>query len=258
MSAERPIIDLSTVTWLEPYALIYLGMFLRHHNRQGQGFKLLQPRSNVKDYLTKQNFWNRFRFSPDPTTDRALLRFLTSTSFNDIIDLVDRPSQAEEIYHRFQDLLQTNYVKVDTTAVAEAVVELVDNFVQHANVGLAAMMVQYYPKKHELGVAIGDCGIGIRQSLFDSGRYPEIAHMSHALAITKAFEPMVTAKHEGGMGFETVRDIVVTQRASMFLSSNDGAVYIDNRGKMYYMDVPYDLPGVQLELRFPERRRRDD
>ncbi len=143
LSQDEPVIDLHDVTWFDPYALIYLGMFLRYHNRQGRFFKLLQPRApQAKTYLTRQNFWERFRFTPDPKLHTGRLRFFTGTSFNDIVDLVNRPDMVEEVQDRLLALLRQNMVGVSTTEVAEAVAELVDNFVQHSEEGLAAMMVQ--------------------------------------------------------------------------------------------------------------------
>ena len=254
LSEDRPTVDLSAVTWLEPYAIIYLGMLLRHHNRLGRFFKLIYPsKPGTKDYLTRQNFWERFQFTPDPKNDRRLLHSMPNTSFKDIIDLEDKPDQAEEVSFRLWEIMQNSAVAIDPRDVTEAAAELVDNFVQHAEQGLAAMMVQYYPNYHCLRLAVGDCGIGIRQSLTNSGRYPEIAAMSHQEAIAEAFKDEVTRKEVGGMGFGSVQNIVCKQSAELFISSFDGCVYIDNRGKMYYRDTPHELPGVQVEICFPER-----
>ncbi len=101
---------------------------------------------------------------------------------------------------------------------------------------------------------MGDCGVGIKQSLVDSGRHPHLADVTHKEAIVEAFKVNLTCKPEGGVGFEFVRDIVERNRAEMFISSWDGAVYVNNHGTMYSLDVPHSLAGVQVELCFPERR----
>lgn len=253
-AAERPLIDLSAVTWFEPYALIYLGMFLRYHNKRGKYFNMASP-NNAKavQYLTKQNFWGRFNFTPDPATDRSLLNLWSNTSFNDIIDLENTASQAEDMGIKLQSIIRARGINVDTEEVRVAVTELVQNFVEHAEEGLAVMMTQYYHTKHMLSIAVGDCGIGIRESLLKSG-HPTIGDLAHKDAIVEAFQPKVTSKAEGGMGFDVVRSIAQDQHASLFLSSSDGCLYLDNHGKLYKEDVPYNLPGVQVELCFPERR----
>jgi hypothetical protein len=252
---EKPTIDLSPYTFIEPYALIYLGMFLRHYNLQRTYFTVIHPISSAaNDYLARQNFWKRFNFNPDP--DNSDLRFYPQTSLNDIIDLVDRIGEADNVSQKVESVLQANTVKVNIGEITVAVAELVQNFVEHADQGLAAMMVQYYPNKKNLRLAIGDCGIGIKESLYRSGAYPELAHMTHKEAIVKAFAMKVTSKTEGGMGLDCVYDITKKLGAELFLSSGNGCVYVDNHGKLYMMDAPYNLTGVQVEMCFPERIRR--
>ena len=252
LSLDMPEIDLSQYTFLEPYALIYLGMFLRHHNQQGTYFTVVYPDSpKAYEYLTRQNFWNRYNFNTDTTVNRDMLRFYEQTSLNDIIDLVDREGEADNVSQRVESILQSKAVRVNIGEITVAVAELVQNFVEHAERGLAALMVQRYPNKKNLRLAIGDCGTGIKESLCSSGAYPELAHVSHKEAIVKAFEMKVTRKHEGGMGFYCIYDIIKKLEAELFLSSGNGCVYIDNHGKLYMMDAPYDLPGVQVEMCFP-------
>lgn len=45
LDQERPMIDLSRVTFIEPFAIVYLGMSLRHYNARGKFFDLLFPGS---------------------------------------------------------------------------------------------------------------------------------------------------------------------------------------------------------------------
>lgn len=253
ISALNPVLDLSNVTWFEPYALVYLGMFLRHYNKQGIFFQVTYPKNNkAREYLTRQNFWERFNFAPDPAIHRDRLRFDFSTSFDDIIDLQKGPYEAENVAYKFREVLQRNNVKVRTDEVSVAVAELVENFVEHAEEGLAAIMMQYYPKHRKVKIAVGDCGIGIKGSLLKKEQNSYIMAMTHKEAIAEAFKPEVTSKHEGGVGLYYVAEIVKEQHGELFLSSNNGSVYLC-KGSMYMMDVPYDLAGVQAELCFPER-----
>ena len=250
---NRPVIDLSSVTWVEPYAVVYLGMFLRYHNSQGKYFSVTEPTKRVCDYLHGQNFWSRFNFNLDPDRDMSLLRTYESTSFGDIVDIVKDARLAEDIDQKLNDLLGRRPVRLAIEECVIAVTELVDNFTQHADVILGAMMVQYYPKKRELRVALGDCGTGIKGSLLASGKYPEVETMPHTQCIAKAFTPLVTCKPEGGMGLCDVLDTVVKYNGTLFLSSHDGGFYVDTEGKKYVMLVPYGLPGVHAELTFFER-----
>ena len=145
-AVERPTIDLSEAAWFEPYAVMYIGMFLRHHNRLGKFFVVNHPTSTAaKDYLDRQNFWRRFNFTSDPD-DESILRLHPETSFNDIVDLQSTEYQAEQVGDQMRLLLSRNRVAVAIDEVTIAVTELVQNFVEHADEGLAAMMTQYYPE----------------------------------------------------------------------------------------------------------------
>jgi hypothetical protein len=77
--------------------------------------------------------------------------------------------------------------------------------------------------------------------------------MSHNDSIIKAFEPQVTCKREGGMGFCEIQDAVIKHNGTLFLTSFDGSLFVDTDGNIYSEDVPYSLPGVQAELTFYER-----
>ena len=43
LADEEPVIDLFDVTFITPFALIYLGMFLRHCNAHGKTFSVRAP-----------------------------------------------------------------------------------------------------------------------------------------------------------------------------------------------------------------------
>lgn len=251
LTAEKPVIDLTGITWIEPYAIIYLGMYLRHHNSQGKFFHMEVPDANVAKYLVKQNFWNRFNFGPDSGRDRKLLR--TGTSFNDIMDLERGRFLVEELAGRLYELLQRQAVRLPIDECVIAITDLTDNFVEHSGVLFGAMMVQYYPSKKEMRVALGDCGKGIKGTLLESGKYPKVGAMTHAEAVAFAFEPLVTCKNEGGTGLSDVLDTVTRHQGTLFLSSHDGGIFVAKDGRIFSMNTPYALPGVQVELTFSER-----
>lgn len=253
LTDEKPAIDLKGITWVEPYAIVYLGMFLRHHNSLGKYFTLNVPEAGVKKYLDKQNFWARFNFNPDPQRDRRLLRTYQDTSFSDIIDLERNPLLVEQLAEKLYELLEGQAVRLAVEESVIAITEVADNFVQHSGTVLGAMMVQYYPAKKMVRAALGDCGTGIKGTLSESGKYPEVDFMSHAEAVAFAFQPMVTRKNEGGTGLGDVLDTVTRHRGTLFISSYDGGVFLDRDGRIYSMSIPYALPGVQAELTFYER-----
>lgn len=147
---EKAVIDFSDVTFFTPFALIYIGMFLRHFSSQGQAFELILPNSeNARKYLSRQNFWQRFNFDAETINAERLHRFTTTTSLNDIIDVENTPAIAEDVNQKLIDVLMTETRVLPPSMVALIVSELVDNFARHSGKSLAALTVQYYPNPPE-------------------------------------------------------------------------------------------------------------
>ena len=191
MKMPRPVIDMRSVTFIEPFALIYLGMFISHHNSNGLYFKVLPPNSlKAQQYLSSQKFWQRCNIrTGDRLRDLGTVAQLTS--FNDIVSIHSEREAPEEIANRVYGLLAHSSFRLDVMLTAELVGELVDNFVRHSESQTAACVVQHYPKVNRLDFAIGDCGIGIRRSLSKNIRYSYIEGRSHSYAANLAFKEQV-------------------------------------------------------------------
>jgi hypothetical protein len=251
------VIDLSGVNFFEPFALIYLGMFLRHHNSRGITFDVIPPADpNARGYLTRQNFWQRFNFDPATLTPDLLHRMTTSTSLNDIVDIEPRPYIAEEVAQAVVEVLcpgSVPRIAVEVGIVGEMVSELVDNFAEHAQGPLAAFTMQLYPNGRRFDLAIGDCGVGIRGSLAGNPQYAHVASLPHHEVALLAFHPGVTAKQSGGgTGLWDVRDAVRRLSGVLRLATGDG--YVQARGdQMKRGSMQFDLAGVQIEISIPIR-----
>jgi hypothetical protein len=249
---ERPTIDLSSVTFIRPFSLVYLGMFLRYQNYNGKAFDIIMPESNaVRSYLARQNFWERFNFNPEVIESEKLIRFTTSTSLNDIVDIEKRPYIAEDIASEVSKVLRNSRVLVKANSVAELVCELVDNFAIHSEQMLATVAMQYYPNLHRVILAVGDCGIGIRSSLSSNPQFAYLNNSAHYEAALKAFEPLVSRIPGCGTGLTDVRDEAINLGGRLILATGDGYVIIGPDGTKYG-NMAYDLPGVQIELSIPE------
>jgi hypothetical protein len=251
---ERPLIDLSDVSFFEPFALIYLGMFLRHFNARGKSFRVRPPVSSAaKGYLARQNFWQRFNFDPATIKQSVLRRFDSSTSLNDIVDVERRLGIEEEIAHRVREIVAHSRARLDLELLEETVAELVDNFRRHSRGPLAALATQWYPRIGELNIAVGDCGVGIRTSLSSNARYASLRKLPHYDAIRKAVQPGVSRTHEAGFGLSTVLDNVESTRGRIFLASGNGYVRKYGKSVARYGTMPFDLSGVQINIVIPTR-----
>lgn len=250
---QKPLIDLADVSFIQPFALVYLGMFLRMHNSRGINFDVILPSTQfVREYLATQNFWERFNFDPEIIEAEKLHRFTTSTSLDDIVDIENRPYIGEDIASAVRELLINNEVKVDVDEIEELVSELIDNFERHSTHTLAVFAMQANPRR--LVIAVGDCGIGIRASLIQNSRHEYLANRPHYEAIKKAFEPLVSAKPEGGTGLTDAKSTIGRYRGTLTLMSGNGYLRITSDGREMANRASYDLPGVQIELTIPIAR----
>jgi hypothetical protein len=253
------VIDLSWVDFFEPFALVYLGMFLRYWNASGVLFEVRLP-VNVKAeaYLSRQNFWNRFNFDPQTLPPHLRHPMTSSTSLNDVVDIEARTGVAEEIAEAVVEVLcpgRYPRVGVDVGTVAEMVSELVHNFQIHARGPLAAFMMQRYPNGNRFDLAIGDCGIGIRRSLASAPTYAYLASQPHHIAAYLAFEAGVTSNPAGGgTGLWEVRNAVRQLGGGLRLATGNGYVQFMGHERPRVGSMGFDLPGVQVEIWIPERR----
>lgn len=253
VAKEKAAIDFSYVTFIEPFALVYLGLFLRYHNSRGKYFNWTEPNDkNVREYLSRTNFYKRFGLNSHDTEAPSLSPFSDSTSFNDVIDIEKGPGIAEEVSPRLKKLLVKNHVTVDVETICFIAEEITDNFAQHSGEELAVMTVQRFPQKKWISIAFGDCGKGIKTSLAQNPKYRYLEQQSDREAILKAFEPMVSRREQAGMGLPQVKEAVVESKGTLLISSNAGYLAI-REGKPWWGDLRFNLPGVQMEIAFPEK-----
>jgi hypothetical protein len=246
------VVDLSVYTFFKPFALVYLGQFLRYHSAKGIKFDFKLPEDTlIKNYLDQQRFWLRFNCNLE-STPRERLHFLNeNTALNDIIDIDNRPNIVEDIADNVLRILVSNIIKIDYPTVVEIISELVDNFTQHAEFLLATLVLQYYPERHEIAIAVGDGGIGIRTSLCKNLKYEYLAVIPHYEAALKAFEPLVSRVEDRGVGLTYLREQVIKAQGQILLATGDGFVKI-NRHRTEMGTMGYNLGGVQIEVTLPE------
>ncbi|MGH7966724.1 MAG: hypothetical protein ACRERD_33675 [Candidatus Binatia bacterium] len=256
LSDEKPTVDLSDVTFITPFALMYLGMFLRHFNAQGKGFSLRFPQNDsVRDSLAQQRFWERFNFNAEVVATQSTRWQPTLTSLNDIVDL-DRsvPNLAEDLAYRVTQVLAAHTGGLPLVTIEEMVAELVQNFVDHAGKQFAAFLVQYYPKMQAFSIAIGDCGRGVRASLSALPKYRHLQTRPHREAVLTAFQYGASAKPgAGGAGFSTILDGVEALEGELRLATGQEYV-IASKGRRRAGPMGFSLPGVQIELIFQAPR----
>ncbi len=265
LTSETPVIDLSGYDFISPFAIVYLGMFIRHHAALGRQINLVPPRNvDVRNYLSKQNFWKRFHFDVSAWGSTLDHRH-HSTSLNDCIDLPSREGLEDDVSEMVKSVLWENRANFDYDSIGTVVAELVHNFVDHALVDSAgsssgptarvgAMLMQYFPNVRNLHLAIGDCGVGIRTSLSANPLYMNFAQQGHNVAINKAMEMGVSRriKGGGGMGFTEVQDAIDATGGTLTVVSGDGFARYHRNG-VRHGRMQNELTGVQIQVIIPAR-----
>ncbi|MFC1947545.1 ATP-binding protein [Chloroflexota bacterium] len=249
---DDPIIDLSRITFFRPFSLVYLGMFLRYHNSNGKSFSVLPPiATKARKYLSQQQFWERFNFDPKTMVPADLTQFSNTTSLNDIIDIEHRSYIGEDIAKQVFEILRRKQVKINIGLFSVMISELIDNFEYHSQSNLAVCAMQYYPNLNRVVFAVGDCGIGIKESLISNPNNEHLKELSEHEIALKSFEPLVTRMHEGGMGLTEVREGIIEMGGRLTCSTGIGYVIISQKEEASGNMAHY-LPGVQMELSVPE------
>ena len=250
----NPTIDLRSIESIGPFAVIYLGTFVRYWNSQGKYFTIRVARSgSLRRYLNSQNFWDRFNFEFEGDGAQPKLQTARPTSFQDIIplDIVDEPRIAEALEQWTLDILQEWDLQVSPSAISTIVVELIDNAVRHSQSLTtlpACMIFQLFPDDSFVEIALADGGVGIRKNLAAKYHVP-----NDRAAAVRAFEDGVTSKDEGGTGLSTIKENVERLNGSLFLSTGEGYIIANPHSKYNLVSntADYNLPGVQVQIRIP-------
>jgi hypothetical protein len=225
---------------------------LRFHSAKGIKFDFKLPADTlVREYLDQQRYWLRFNCNPETIPKERLNYLNENTALNDIIDIDNRPNIVDDVADNVLRILTNSIIKVDQPTIIEIVSELVDNFTQHAESSLATLVLQYYPERHEVAIAVGDGGIGIRASLCKNPKYEYLAVIPHYEAALKAFEPLVSRIDERGVGLTYFKEQVIKAKGQILLATGDGFVKI-NRHRTEMGTMGYNLGGLQVEVVLPE------
>ena len=154
----KPVIDLSEISFVEPFGLIYLGLFIRYYNAAGKFFNVKLPKdAKVRAYLARQQFYKHFDFNRDFVEQESAIRSISSTCWNDMKEIEKVDYLAEDIADEVKDLLIDNHVNAPVSEICEITAELVANFVEHSNQQRAVITIQWFPNMNWLSLAIGDC-----------------------------------------------------------------------------------------------------
>ena len=245
-------LDLRDVGFIDPYALLLLGLVVRQRMEDGRPFDVLWPASRaVHDWMTAMRFFADLR-------DRAFpnLRARTTTKALQPITAIDDEHGIGAIVDGFEQRLSDRYPisSESRTSLIQIMLELFQNVPQHANAtgeieglhGRAAM--QDY--QDSIFLAIGDDGVGFRGSL---RLREELGVETDAQALDAIVFRGISRFGDPGRGGEL-------QRIARIVRAWDGVFVLRSGSALAYFDeLSGDVvdvgwfPGVQIGIRLPRR-----
>jgi hypothetical protein len=244
-------LDLRSVRFIDPFALLLLDLALRRAQATGSPLRVEWPTlPAVRRFMTDMRFFADTKaVSPDtPSTEAAtaLQPIVTIESEDGVSHLVEAFDRRLSERFPIDDAPRRRFLRI--------LLELCQNIPQHSNAtgdvpdphGIAAM------QDYEDGVflAIADKGIGFRKSLALRGG---MGDLSDAAAISSVVLDGISRFRDPGHGREL-------QRIFRLVRSWDGTIAIrSGRALLYHSPLGGDLydvapfPGVQIALRIPRR-----
>lgn len=240
-------VDMSGVTFARPIGIVAVAALLRLAKRSipTRTVAVTPPLSrDVRQYLDRIDLWRYFGVNLGLNYNR---RDRTG-SLCELRPIL--PGKEHEVTRQVAAVI--NRVTVDDKireAAENAIGEVVDNVIHHSQSVIHGLVcAQVYPNEGLLEVAIGDTGIGIRNSLNDAGYFVP----NYEAAIDLALRKSVTSKKSGrhsGIGLFMTRAIIEANGGTMFICTGNTIAEIDHRLRFRYLTHDWQGTLVMLRLR---------
>ncbi len=262
VGAEQDI-DLSRLTFIEPYSMLSLLLLGRNHLRNtGEKHRLVNIPLSIHQYLTRMDFFHTGVFETDRPLDEKFL--LKRSAFSKrVIEVTEIPNKEREsvkviggVIEKFRKragFILKNWISETITDLFVTVIsELCQNIFEHSlDSGYLSMQTYTAGKENIVRLVISDSGIGIRGS-FDQKK--EVIYDSPANLIEKAFTTPISSKREFGYGLCEVNAIVEMLKGSIFIRSANASVTAlynkKNKGQplMFLKNDLKNFRGTQISI----------
>lgn len=232
-----------TPFFYRPFHFVVLALTLKRCGTDR--FEMTGGDNQFTRYAARMHLWDAIGLEPplripelDPTG-----RFHPLTA-------IDNPDKADtvsaELAHLFGHDGNQSVKSIDQT-----VAELVGNCYAHSAIedGLRGFVcAQRWPKANKAQIAIGDSGIGVRQSLAASHEYMDVLQQMNSCELASTYE--VTSKRgkgHSGYGLTLARDLIQNNGGAFFLLSND-EYYISKAGRQESGNLGAPIHGTVVVL----------
>ena len=252
LQRDAPQLDLRAIRFIDPYALLLLGLVIRQRTDRGTPLDIQWPASRaVYEWMEAMRFFADLRNRAFPN-----LRPRTSKQALQPITAIEDEHGIGAIVDGFEERLSDRYTITAESRIrlVQIMLELFQNIPQHANAtgevewlhGRAAMQ----DDEDGIFLAIADDGVGFRGSL---SLREELGVQTDAQALDAIVFQGLSRFGDPGRGGEL-------QRIARLVRSWDGSFALRSGRAVAYFDEfsgdianVTDFPGVQIGIRFPHR-----
>lgn len=246
---DRLNLDMSSVYFCRPGGLVAVSSLIDFVVRRGVKVKVITPReSDARIYMARMRFSHfldelNIEHDLSPVNERqARNRFLELSNFTNERGVL---KLAELVHARFEP-------QIGAEAAASAfmaVTELGANVSEHAGCPRGFYMAQQFVRGNRFSFAIGDPGIGLRESLIRFG--PEGDDAAIRLALERGVSSLEV---EGrGEGFADIRDRVRAAGGYLNVVTGDAEGLFNQHTDRFFKEARGYFPGTLVSGTFPLR-----
>jgi anti-anti-sigma regulatory factor len=257
------ILDLSRVTFIEPYSMVSLLLLGRNYLRnRGEKLSLVNIPMDIHQYLSRMDFLSAGVFNVIDRLDEKLL-YKKSSFSRRVVEITEVPNKEREsiraisgiislfrkrAQHILKFWISSNIIDYFVTVISE----VCQNIFEHSlDSGYCAMQTYAMGNEHIVRLIIADSGIGIRESF---AQKPGISFDSNAKLTEMALTTPLSSKRRYGYGLCQVNAIIEKLRGSIYIRSTDSSVAVmynrKHAGGSYSFlknDLPA-FPGTQISI----------
>ncbi len=231
--------DFERVDWAAPFGLTAISVVLEKCLEQGKSVYFSPPKnSKFKSYLERIGF--RYHFLKGEQVEHKK----TSVELKRLRGVDPGCSEA------LVNLISANFPLSDDAKyeMRTHINELMTNSFDHSKTNFGFYVcAQWYPAKKNLRISFADGGIGIFQSLRQSGQYPDITNDIDAIRL--AIKPGITTREKqlGGLGLDYIKKYVRKNNGTLTIVSGLGKVNF-YKDKIENKHEPVQFSGTIVDI----------
>jgi len=241
LNHDGPItFDFERVEWAAPFGLTAISVTLEKCLEQGKDIFYSPPKNKeLNTYLERIGFEYYFLSGEEiehkkTSVELKRLRGVDPGCSETLVELIaDNFPLSEDAKYEMRTHIN----------------ELMTNGFDHSKTKLGCYVcAQWYPAKKNLRISFADGGIGIFQSLRDSGKFSYIR--TDAEAIRLAIKPGITTRKKqlGGFGLDYIKKYVRNNNGTLTIISGHAKVNF-YRNKIEQKDEPIKFDGTIVDIR---------